>query len=83
VDDPDLAPDVVKARAARVGRELSPEQLAALVDSSAAIETTYAALRARPVGLLSGQTDHAWGDAWLRRAASKTPPSSPADAGDQ
>lgn len=83
MDDPDLAPDVVRARAARVGRELSPEQLAALVDSSPAIETTFAALRARPIGLFSGQTDHAWGDAWLRRSASTAPASPPADAGEQ
>lgn len=66
MDDGDLTRAVLRARAARLGRDLSATELAALAESVVASERTYEVLRARPIGLLSGRTDHALGEAWLR-----------------
>lgn len=77
-DDGDLESSILSARASRLGRELEASDLADLTRSTLASEQTYRALRARPIGLLSGQTDHALGDAWLRSPARGAcrPPSS-------
>jgi hypothetical protein len=65
MDDSDLAAPVLRARAARLGRDLSPKETEDLAAAVAGNEATSQALRARPVRLMSGRTDHALGDAWL------------------
>ncbi|GJF03546.1 hypothetical protein [Pseudonocardia dioxanivorans] len=69
MDDSDLAVPVVAARAARLGRNLDPKETEELAAAVASNEATYQVLRARPVRLMSGRTDHALGDAWLRPGA--------------
>ncbi|GAA4706975.1 hypothetical protein GCM10023215_54670 [Pseudonocardia yuanmonensis] len=65
--DEDLTAVVLRARASRLGRDLDAGQLQDLRDSIDAVEPVLAAVRAQPIPLLSGQTDHVWGDVWLRR----------------
>jgi hypothetical protein len=60
------SPADLAARAARVGRRLSADQLAEMAEAMTAVEPAMAALRSRPIALLADGIDPAAGDAWLR-----------------